>query len=166
MRKFVLAIILLLVSSPAWAQVDTVLINGKILTVDDNFTTREAIAIQGSTIAAVGRTADIRKLAGPKTRVIDLRGRSVIPGLIDSHLHGIRAGLSFSTEVNWIGALSLDEALTRIRQAVRIMKPGSWRIVEGGWSEEQFKERRRPKQAELAAAAPDNPVYVQLAYSW
>ena len=115
MRKIVFAIILIVVSVPAWAQVDTILINGKVLTVDDNFTTREAIAIQGSAIAAVGRTADIRKLAGPKTRVIDLQGRTVIPGLIDSHLHGIRAGLSFSTEVNWIGAPSLDEALTRIR---------------------------------------------------
>src|SRR5215831_9014872 len=93
MRKIVFAMILILVSLPAWAQVDTILINGKILTVDDNFTTREAIAIQGSAIAAVGRSADIRKLAGPKTRVIDLQGRTVIPGLIDSHLHGIRAGL-------------------------------------------------------------------------
>jgi predicted amidohydrolase YtcJ len=157
---------LILLSVPAWAQVDTILINGKILTVDDNFTTREAIAIQGSTIAAVGRTADIRKLAGPKTRVIDLRGRSVIPGLIDSHLHGIRAGLSFSTEVNWISAPSLDEALTRIRQAARTMKPGSWLIVAGGWNVDQFKEKRRPTRAEVDAAAPDNPVYIQLGYGW
>jgi predicted amidohydrolase YtcJ len=166
MRKIVFAIILILVSLPAWAQVDSLLINGKILTVDDNFTTREAIAIQGSTIAAVGRTADVRKLAGPKTRVIDLRGRIVIPGLIDSHLHGIRAGLSFSTEVNWIGAPSLDEALTRIRQAARTMKPGSWLIVAGGWNVDQFKEKRRPTRAEVDAAAPDNPVYIQLGYGW
>jgi predicted amidohydrolase YtcJ len=166
MRKIVFAIILFLVSLPAWAQVDTILINGKILTADDNFTTREAIAIQGSSIAAVGRTADIRKLAGPKTRVIDLRGRTVIPGLIDSHLHGIRAGLSFSTEVNWIGAPSLDEALTRIRQAARSMKPGSWLIVAGGWNVDQFKEKRRPTRAEVDAAAPDNPVYIQLGYGW
>jgi predicted amidohydrolase YtcJ len=166
MRKIVFAIILILVSLPAWAQVDTILINGKVLTVDDNFTTREAIAIQGSAIAAVGRTADIRKLAGPKTRVIDLQGRTVIPGLIDSHLHGIRAGLSFSTEVNWIGAPSLDEALTRIRQAARTMTPGSWLIVAGGWNVDQFKEKRRPTRAEVDAAAPDNPVYIQLGYGW
>jgi predicted amidohydrolase YtcJ len=166
MRRIVLIIILLLVSSTAWAQVDTILINGKILTADDNFTTRDAIAIQGSTIAAVGRTADIRKLAGPKTRVIDLQGRTVIPGLIDSHLHGIRAGLSFSTEVNWIGAPSLDEALTRIRQAARTMKSGAWLIVAGGWNVDQFKEKRRPTRAEVDAAAPDNPVYIQLGYGW
>jgi predicted amidohydrolase YtcJ len=166
MRKIVLVIILLLASSPAWAQVDTILINGKILTADDNFTTREAIAIQASTIAAVGRTADIRKLAAPKTRVIDLQGRTVIPGLIDSHLHGIRAGLSFSTEVNWIGAPSLDEGLTRIRQAARTMKPGAWLIVAGGWNVDQFKEKRRPSRTEVEAAAPDNPVYIQLGYGW
>src|SRR5690242_14702640 len=145
---------------------DTVLINGKILTVDSQSSVREAIAIRGGRILAVGTTADIRKLAGPNTRSIDLQGRTVIPGLIDSHLHAIRAALSFSTEVNWIGATSLTEALSRIRDAARTMKPGAWLIVAGGWNVEQFKEKRRPTQAELETAAPDNPVYVQLAYGW
>ncbi|HEY2380254.1 MAG TPA: amidohydrolase [Terriglobia bacterium] len=166
MRRILLTLALLLSAVPARAQVDTILINGKILTVDATSSTREAIAIQDSKISAVGRTADIRKLAGPKTRVIDLQGRTVIPGLIDSHLHGIRAGLSFSTEVNWIGAPSLDEALTRIRQAARTMKPGAWLIVAGGWNVQQFKEQRRPTRAEVDAAAPDNPVYIQLGYGW
>src|SRR6185503_19225299 len=94
------------------------------------------------------------------------RGRTVIPGLIDSHLHAIRAALSFSTEVNWIGARSLKEALGRIEAAARRMPPGAWLIVAGGWNELQFAERRRPTQAELEAAAPANPVYVQLGYGW
>jgi len=145
---------------------DTVLINGKILTVDSQSSTREALAIRAGRILAVGSTADIRKLAGPSTRSIDLQGRTVIPGLIDSHLHAIRAALSFSTEVNWIGARSLPEALSRIRDAAKTMKPGSWLIVAGGWNVDQFQERRRPTQAELVAAAPDNPVYVQLGYGW
>src|SRR6202044_1217532 len=117
-------------------------------------------------IVALGSTPEVRRLAGPATRAIDLQGRTVIPGLIDSHLHAIRAALSFSTEVNWIGASSLTEALGRIRSAARTMKPGAWLIVAGGWSAEQFRENRRPTQAELAAAAPDNPVYVQLGYGW
>jgi len=162
-----LATLLVALAAAAFAQsADTVLINGKIVTVDSQSSVREAIAIRGGRIQAVGTTADIRKLAGPSTRSIDLQGRTVIPGLIDSHLHAIRAALSFSTEVNWIGARSLPEALSRIHDAARTMKPDSWLIVAGGWNVDQFQERRRPTQAELVAAAPDNPVYVQLGYGW
>ena len=157
----------ILTAVPVWAQApDTILVNGKILTVDNAFSVREALAIHDGRILALGTTAEIRRLATSKTRVIDLQGRTVIPGLIDSHIHAIRAGLSFGTEVNWIGAGSLPEALDRIRQASMAMKPGAWLIVAGGWNTNQFKERRRPTQAELVAAAPNNPVYVQLAYGW
>ena len=90
----------------------------------------------------------------------------MIPGLIDSHLHAVRAALSFTSEVNWIGARSLPEAMARIGAAARSREPGAWLIVAGGWNELQFAERRRPTQAELEAAAPDNPVYVQLGYGW
>ena len=81
-------------------------------------------------------------------------------------MHAIRAALSFSTEVNWIGATSLAEAIARIHEASETMKPGAWLIVAGGWNVQQFKERRRPTQGELLAAAPNNPVYVQLGYGW
>jgi predicted amidohydrolase YtcJ len=145
---------------------DTILLNGKILTLDARSTVALALAIGDGRVTAVGSSDDMRKLAGPSTRVIDLRGRTVIPGLIDSHLHAIRAALSFSTEVNWIGARSLEEALGRIRAAARTMKPGSWLIVAGGWNVQQFEENRRPTQAELTAVAPNNPVYVQLGYGW
>ncbi|MEP7306730.1 MAG: amidohydrolase [Acidobacteriota bacterium] len=171
MRSAFLALVLTVVGvlfpQPAAAQsADVVLVNGKILTVDRQFSTREALAIRDGRVAAVGSSADVRTLAGPQTRVIDLQGRTVIPGLIDSHLHAIRAALSFSTEVNWIGAPSLVDALARIRDAARTMKPGAWLIVAGGWNVQQFKENRRPTQAELVSAAPNNPVYVQLGYGW
>jgi predicted amidohydrolase YtcJ len=156
-----------LAAAPAAAQApDTILVNGKILTVDAQFSTREALAIRDGRIVALGTSADIRKLAGRETRVIDVQGHTVIPGLIDSHLHAIRAAQTFSTEVNWIGASSLTEALGRISEAARTMKPGAWLIVAGGWNVQQFKENRRPTQAELVAAAPNNPVYVQLGYGW
>jgi predicted amidohydrolase YtcJ len=159
--------LLVALSAVAYAQsADTVLINGKIVTVDSQSSVREAIAIRAGRIQAVGAIADIRKLAGPSTRTVDLQGRTVIPGLIDSHLHAIRAALSFSTEVNWIGARTLLEAMARLHEAARTMQPGSWLIVAGGWNVDQFQERRRPTQAELVAAAPDNPVYVQLGYGW
>ena len=166
-RLFFVPLCLCVFAAPGWPQTaDTVLLNGKILTVDDRFSTREAIAIKDERIVAVGDTADVRKLAGPDSRVIDLQGRTVIPGLIDSHLHGIRAALSFGAEVNWIGASSIAEALDRIRAAAGAMKPGAWLIVAGGWNVQQFKEKRRPTQAELLQAAPMNPVYVQLGYGW
>ena len=145
---------------------DTILINGKILTVDNQFSTHQAMSVRDGRIGALGTTAEIQKLTGRNTRVIDLQGRTVIPGLIDSHLHAIRAALSFSTEVNWIGATTLVEALGRIRDAARSKGPSKWLIVAGGWNVQQFKENRRPTQAELAAAAPNNPVYVQLGYGW
>jgi predicted amidohydrolase YtcJ len=161
------AALLVALAAAAFSQsADTVLLNGKVLTVDSRSSVREAIAIRGGRILAIGSTADIRKLAGPSTRSIDLGGRTVIPGLIDSHMHAIRAALSFSTEVNWIGARSLTEALGRIHDAARTMQPGSWLIVAGGWNVDQFQERRRPTQAELIEAASGHPAYVQLGYGW
>ncbi len=145
---------------------DVVLLGGKVVTVDAESSVREAVAIRDGQIIGVGSTAEMRSLAGADTRVVELRGRTVIPGLIDSHLHAVRAALSFSTEVNWIGARSLREALGRISAAAQRRPPGSWLIVAGGWNELQFAERRRPTQAELEAAAPNNPVYVQLGYGW
>ena len=155
-------------ASTASAQfADTVLFNGKVLTVDQQFSTQNAIAVREGRIMSVGSDADIRRLAGPSTRAIDLQGRTVIPGLIDSHMHATRAALSFSTEVNWIGAASLEEALGRLRAAALRAKPGAWLIVVTPPATlDTFKERRRPTQAELVAAAPNNPVYVQLAYGW
>ena len=97
-------------------------------------------------------------------RTVDAGGRTVIPGLIDSHMHAVRAALSYSTEVNWIGAGSIAEAMARIRTAAANARPGGWLIVAGGWTEQQFAERRRPTLAELQEAAPNNPVYVQLFY--
>jgi predicted amidohydrolase YtcJ len=156
----------LLAASLSSAQSTTILFNGKILTVDPKSSTAEAVAVRDGRIFAVGTSADLRKMAGRQARAIDLNGRTVIPGLIDSHMHAIRAALSFSTEVNWIGTRSLAEALERIRQASHSMEPGAWLIVAGGWNAQQFSENRRPTQAELVAAAPENPVYIQLGYGW
>jgi len=166
-RTALLGIVALAAATPAWSQTaDTILVNGKILTVDTQFSTREAIAIREGKITAVGSNSDVRKQEGSRTRVIDLQGRTVIPGFIDSHIHAIRAGQTFTTEVNWVGATSIAEAMSRIHEASLAKKPGSWLIVAGGWHAAQFKEKRRPTQADLVAAAPNNPVYVQLDYDW
>jgi predicted amidohydrolase YtcJ len=152
--------------SPAFGQTaHTVLLNGKVVTLDAAAPTAEALAVHDGKIVAVGNSADIRAFAGAGTRTIDLAGRTVVPGLIDSHMHAIRAALFYATEVNWIGTSSIPAAMERIKAAAQRAKPGQWIVVAGGWTEQQFREKRRPTQAELLAAAPDNPVYVQLFYS-
>jgi len=145
---------------------DIVLVNGRIATLDAKGTLAEALAIRDGRILAVGNFAKIKPLIARSTRVIDLKGRTVVPGLIDSHMHAIRAALSFSTEVNWIGTKSIADALARLRDAAKTRKPGDWLIVAGGWTPEQFAEKRAPTQAELAEAGGEHPVYIQLFYRW
>jgi predicted amidohydrolase YtcJ len=145
---------------------DTVLFNGKILTVDKDFSVQQALAVGRGQVLASGSSADMKKLAGNKAKLIDLGGRTVIPGLTDGHIHGIRAALTFGTEVNWIGVPTLRQALDKVREAARTQKPGSWIVVAGGWTEEQFSEKRRPTAREVTEAAPDNPVYIQHLYDW
>jgi predicted amidohydrolase YtcJ len=161
-----LVLLAITLTAPAIAQeADTILLDGKVVTLAGASATQEALAVRDGKVIAVGRSAEIRSLAGPKTRVIELEGRTVIPGLIDSHMHAIRAALFYASEVNWIGTHTIPEAMERIRTGARAAKPGQWIIVAGGWTDQQFQEKRRPTQAELLVVAPDNPVYIQLFYA-
>jgi predicted amidohydrolase YtcJ len=120
----------------------------------------EAIAIQGGKISATGRSDEILRLRGPATRVIDAKGRTVIPGLNDSHMHPIRGGLNYNMELRWDGVPSLADALRMLKeQAARTPAP-QWVRVVGGWTEFQFAERRMPTLDEINAVAPDTPVFV------
>jgi hypothetical protein len=143
---------------------DMMLLNGRIVTLDDTSSITEALAITGDRITATGSDDQMRKLAGADTTIVDLGGRTVIPGLIDSHIHLIRAGFRYANEVDWNGATSIDDALERLRSAAIQAKPGAWLIVAGGWTPRQFTESRRPTEAEIAAVASDHPVYIQLFY--
>jgi len=167
LRFGAVALCLTLLGGAASAELaDTVLFNGKVLTVDQDFSVKQALAIGAGRVLATGSSAAMRKLAGDKTRLIDLGGRTVIPGLTDGHIHGVRAALTFGTEVNWIGVPSLKQAVEKVRQAAQTQKSGSWIVVAGGWTEEQFEEKRRPTVDEIVSAAPDNPVYIQHLYDW
>jgi predicted amidohydrolase YtcJ len=162
--RWVTLLAVLACANPARAQTpDTILFNGKIVTYDSG-TPAQALLVRAGRIAAIGDSTAIRALAESRTRLIDLGGRTVIPGLIDSHIHAIRAGLTYGREVHWIGVRTLAEALDRIHAAAKVAPRGSWLIVAGGWTERQFTEDRRPTQAEIATAAPDHNVYVQLLY--
>src|SRR5580704_13187424 len=144
---------------------DTILVNGKVVTLDGASSVTQAIAIRDGKILAAGSNEDIRRRAESRTHIVDLGGRSVIPGLMDSHIHALRAGLTYSTELSWAGVPSLAKGLDLIREAARTMPPGAWIKIGGGWTELQFPEKRGPTVAELAAAAPGRPVYVQRLYN-
>ena len=144
---------------------DRILFNAKVVTLDAKSSIASAIAISGDSISAVGDDKSIRALAGAGTDMIDAGGRTVIPGLIDSHLHAIRAGVTHRLEVDWSAVTSLDEGLAKIAAAAKA-RPGAWVLVPGGWHVNQFKEGRAPTPDELAKAGGENPVYVQHLYDY
>src|SRR5438067_1456536 len=120
----------------------------------------QAVAIQDGRFFAVGSDEEIMRLRGAKTEVIDLGGRTVIPGLNDSHMHPIRGGLNYNMELRWDGVPSLADALRMLREQAQRTPPPQWVRVVGGWTEFQFVERRMPTLEEINAAAPDTPVFV------
>lgn len=139
---------------------DIIFFNGDLHTVDREKPRATAVAIKDGKFAAVGSDAEAMVLRGDATQVVDLQGRTVIPGLNDSHLHLIRGGLNYNLELRWEGVPSLADALRMLKaQADRTPVP-QWVRVVGGWNEFQFAERRMPTLDELNQAAPDTPVFV------
>lgn len=149
---------------PALAEPSAIVVNAKVVTLDAKSSIVEAMAIENGKISAVGTNADIRKLAGSNTKVVDAGGRTVIPGLMDSHIHAIRAGLTYAVELSWIGMPSLAKGLEQLREAARTSKPDAWIKIGGGWTDMQFPEKRGPTIEEIKAAAPGRKVYIQRLY--
>jgi predicted amidohydrolase YtcJ len=143
-----------------------VLTDGVVLTMDKNDRVAEAIAIDGERIVAVGSNAEIKKLVGARTDVVDVGGRTIIPGLIDSHLHAIRGGQTYKFETYWYDATTLEGALAELTAAAARKGPGKWVAVAGSWAPEQFAERRAPTVEELNKTVPNNPAYVQYLYDY
>ena len=147
--------------------VDLVLRGGRITTFADAGQApaeAEAIAIAGGRIVAVGTDDQLAAYAEVAAQVVDLQGRRVIPGLNDAHIHAVRGGNSWTRSLHWEHVRSVADALDTIRAAADGAEPGAWISVVGGWHRSQFAEQRPPARAELDAAAPDNPVYLQELY--
>jgi len=139
---------------------DLILRNARIATQDARRSVASALAVKDGRVLAVGAESDVLAHAGPSTRTIDASGRTVIPGLNDSHLHVIRGGLNFNMELRWDGVPSLADALRKLREQALRTPPPQWVRVVGGWSEFQFAERRMPTLDEINAASPEAPVFV------
>src|SRR6267378_5724030 len=139
---------------------DLILHRGLFTTLARSQPTATAVAIRDGRFLAVGADSEVMALAGPKTKVVDLKGRRVLPGLIDNHLHIIRGGLSFNMELRWDGVRSLSDAMNMLKRQVAVTPPPQWVRVVGGFSEHQFAEKRLPTIDELNAVAPDTPVFL------
>src|SRR5256712_7969521 len=137
---------------------DIILHNGRITTLHPKYPEATNLAIKDDRLLAVDDAEEYQR--GPATKVIDLQGRRVVPGLNDSHLHVIRGGLNYNMELRWDGVPSLADALRMLKEQAQRTPPGQWVRVVGGWSEFQFAERRMPTLDEINAVSPDVPVFV------
>lgn len=148
----------------ASAAADLILRNGKVVTVDSDFSVRQAIAIQGDRIVAVGSNEKIGELQGPETLTINLAGRTVIPGLIDSHIHALGYGLHITQHVMFSTGerLTVADMLTEIEEYAATKAPGEWIYVRGPYSLDFVEEGRLPTRTELDAVTPENPMFINM----
>ncbi|SFR96649.1 amidohydrolase [Sphingomonas jatrophae] len=141
-------------------QPDLVITNAKVTTLDRANPVAAAVAIRDGKFLAVGSEAEARAAARPDAQVIDAKGRRLIPGLIDSHIHVIRGGLNYNMELRWEGVPSLADAMAMLKRQARNTPPPQWVRVVGGFIEHQFAEKRLPTIDEINAAAPETPVFI------
>ncbi|MGB0732233.1 MAG: amidohydrolase [Pontibacterium sp.] len=147
---------------------DMVLTNGKILTVDKDFSRAQALAVDNGRIVAIGSNEEVQEHITPSTQVTNLAGKTVIPGLIDNHMHLVRASKNWAQQVRLEGVTSYQEALERIAQAAQRAPKGQWLFASGGFVERQFEGRPRAGflREDLDKVAPNNPLYMQHLFDW
>jgi predicted amidohydrolase YtcJ len=149
---------------PETSDADLILFNGRLTTLDPSNPQAQAVAIKDGKVLLASTDAETMALAGARTKTVDLGGRRVIPGLIDSHTHLIRGGLNYNLELRWDGVPSLSDAMAMLRRQAQVTPPPQWVRVIGGFTGHQFAEKRLPTLDELNAAAPDTPVFIMHLY--
>jgi predicted amidohydrolase YtcJ len=143
----------------AMNQQDVIITNAKVTTLDRENPVAQAVAIRNGKFLAVGNEAEVRA-AAPGAKLIDAKGRRLIPGLIDSHIHVIRGGLNYNLELRWEGVPTLADAMAMLKKQAENTPPPQWVRVVGGFTEHQFAEKRLPTIDEINAAAPETPVFI------
>ncbi|MGB5817883.1 MAG: amidohydrolase family protein, partial [Saonia sp.] len=144
---------------------DLIVHNAKIAVMDAEQTISEAIAVKDGKVLITGTSEEILKMKGDSTLTIDAKGRTVIPGLNDSHLHLTRGGRFYNAELRWDGVKSLKRALEMLKEQADRTPEGQWVRVIGGWSPFQFEEKRFPTPQEINEATGNVPTYVLFLYS-
>ena len=139
---------------------DLILHNGRLTTLDRSNPNATAVAIKDGLFQEVGTDSEIMALAGSDTKIVDLKGKRVLPGLIDNHTHVVRGGLNYNMELRWDGVRSLADAMDMLKRQVAITPAPQWVRVVGGFTEHQFAEKRLPTIEEINAVAPDTPVFL------
>lgn len=139
---------------------DIVFHNGLITTLDRANPNATAVAVKDGLFLEVGTDSEVMALAGPDTKIVDLKGKRMLPGLIDNHTHVVRGGLNFNMELRWDGIRSLADAMAMLKRQVAITPAPQWVRVVGGFTEHQFAEKRLPTIDEINAVAPDTPVFL------
>jgi len=165
-RAGAVALLLLAAGATRASEVaDLIIYNAKVTTQAAGRQDVSAVAVKGEKILDAGADKAILELRGPHTKVVDAKGRRLIPGLNDSHLHPTREARYYAAELRWDGVPTLKQALEMVRKAAAATPEGKWVRVVGGWSPYQFAERRMPTPEELTEAAPNTPVFVLHLYS-
>ena len=139
---------------------EAIFYNGRFTTLDRAQPEAGAVAVTAGKFVAVGNDREVLRLAGPNTRLVDLKKKSVLPGLYDNHTHVVRGGLNYNMELRWDGVRSLADAMEMLRRQVAITPAPQWVRVVGGFTEHQFIEKRLPTIEEINAVAPDTPVFL------
>jgi predicted amidohydrolase YtcJ len=155
-----------LAESGAAGRADAVYLNGAVWAGDAAAVegAPTALAIARGRVIALGDDREIRRLAGRGSTIVDLGGRRVVPGLIDGHIHAVRAGATWDSELHWTGMPDVRSALASVAGAAARGRPGEWIRAVGGWHPSQFTEGRAPSREELDAVTGEHPVYVQALY--
>lgn len=148
----------------AQTKADIIIINGKIATMDDQNTFAEAVAISKNKVLATGSNKEILNFKSSTSKVVDAKGKTVVPGLFDSHLHVIRGGRFYNTELRWDGVKTLKRALQMLKEQAQRTPEGQWIRVVGGWNEYQFAEKRLPTLEEINEATGNVPTFILYLY--
>jgi predicted amidohydrolase YtcJ len=164
LRSFAICFCAALTQIFAQSKPGLIIVNARIHTMAQEGQVYQSLAIESNRIVALGSNVQVMKTKSKNTKIIDAGGKTIIPGLFDSHLHVIRGGRFYNAELRWDGVKTLKRALEMLGEQARRTPKGQWVRVVGGWNEYQFEEKRLPTLAEINKATGDVPAFILYLY--